>query len=48
MTDNAALRGVAVGRRNWTFCGSDAGGERAAVILTLIETAKLCNVDPRA
>jgi len=51
MTNNAAeraVRGVAVGRRNWTFCGSDAGGERAAVIFTLIETAKLCDVDPRA
>jgi hypothetical protein len=39
---------IAVGRRNWTFCGSDAGGERAAVIFTLIETAKLCDIDPRA
>jgi transposase len=51
MTNNAAeraVRGVAVGRRNWTFCGSDAGGQRAAVIFTLVETAKLCNVDPRA
>ena len=41
-------RAIGVGRRNWTFCGSDAGGERAAVIFTLIETAKLCDVDPRA
>jgi transposase len=51
MTNNAAeraVRGIAVGRRNWTFCGSDAGGERAAVIFSLIETAKLCEVDPRA
>jgi transposase len=51
MTNNAverAVRGIAVSRRNWTFCGSDAGGERAAVIFTLIETAKLCDVDPRA
>jgi len=51
MTNNAAeraVRGIAVGRRNWTFCGSDAGGERAAVIFTLIETAKLCHVDPKA
>jgi transposase len=51
MTNNAAeraVRGIAVGRRNWTFCGSDTGGERAAVIFTLIETAKLCDVDPRA
>jgi transposase len=35
-------------RKNWTFAGSDAGGERAAAIYTLIETAKLNNVDPRA
>jgi transposase len=51
MTNNAAeraVRGIAVGRKNWTFCGSDAGGERAAVIFTLIETAKLCDIDPRA
>jgi transposase len=43
-----AVRGVAVGRKNWTFCGSDAGGRRAAVIYTLIETAKLNDVAPRA
>jgi len=50
MTNNAAeraVRGIAVGRRNWTFCGSDAGGHRAAVMYTLIETAKLCDIDPR-
>jgi len=41
------VRGIAVGRRNWTFCGSDAGGHRAAVMYTLIETAKLCDIDPR-
>ena len=43
-----ALRGIAIGRRNWTFCGSDAGGHRAATIYTLIETAKLNDVDPQA
>ena len=51
MSNNAAeraVRGIAVGRRNWTFCGSDAGGQRAAVIYTLIETCKLNAVDPRA
>jgi transposase len=51
MSNNAAeraLRGVAVGRRNWTFAGSDSGGRRAAAIYTLIETAKLNDVDPRA
>lgn len=35
-------------RRNWTFCGSDSGGHRAAVMYTLIESAKLADVDPKA
>jgi hypothetical protein len=51
LTNNAAeraLRCVAVGRRNWTFCGSDRGGERAAAIYTLIATAKLNDVAPDA
>jgi transposase len=51
MSNNAAeraVRGVAVGRKNWTFCGSDSGGRRAAAIYTLIETCKLNNVDARA
>jgi transposase len=51
MSNNAAeraLRGIAVGRRNWTFAGSDRGGERAAAIYTLIETAKLNGIDPQA
>jgi transposase len=51
LSNNAAeraLRGIAVGRRNWTFAGSDSGGRRAAAIYTLIETAKLNDVDPRA
>ena len=51
MSNNAAeraLRGVAVGRHNWTFAGSDRGGERAAAVYTLIETAKLNDVDPQA
>lgn len=43
-----ALRGVALGRKAWLFCGSDRGGERAAVVYTLIGTAKLNNVDPQA
>ena len=43
-----ALRSVAVGRKNYLFAGSDAGGERAAVIYTLIETAKLSGVNPYA
>jgi transposase len=51
MSNNAAeraLRGIAVGRRNWTFAGSDRGGERAAAIYTLIETCQLNEVDPQA
>jgi IS66 C-terminal element len=40
--------GVAVGRRNWTFAGSDAGGHRAAAVYTLIETCKMNDVDPQA
>jgi transposase len=38
----------AVGRRNWTFAGSDAGGHSAAAAYTLIETCKLNDVDPQA
>jgi transposase len=51
MTNNAAereLRAIAIGRRNWTFAGSDEGGRRAAALYTLIATAKLNDVDPQA
>jgi transposase len=51
MTNNAAeraIRPLAVGRRNWTFAGSDAGGRRAAAMYSLVETCKLNDVDPRA
>jgi transposase len=51
MSNNAAeraLRGIAVGRRNWTFAGSDSGGRRAATMYALIETCKLNGVDARA
>ena len=51
LSNNAAersLRGVAIGRKNWNFCGSDEGGRRAADVYTLIETCKLCDVDPQA
>ena len=51
LTNNAAeraLRGVALGRKAWLFAGSDRGGERAAAVYTLIATAKLNDVDPRA
>ena len=37
-----------MGRKNWTFAGSDEGGRRAAAIYTLIQTAKLNDVDPQA
>ena len=43
-----ALRGVAVGRRNWLFAGSRAGGERAAAIYTVIQTCKANGADPQA
>jgi hypothetical protein len=51
LTNNAAeraLRGVALGRKSWLFAGSDRGGERAALMYTLIQTAKLNDVDPQA
>jgi transposase len=51
LTNNAAeraLRGIAIGRRAWLFAGNDRGGERAASMYTLIETAKLNDVDPQA
>lgn len=43
-----ALRAVALGRKNFLFAGSDAGGERAAAFYSLIGTAKLCGQDPEA
>jgi transposase len=43
-----AIRPLALGRKNWMFAGSDTGGERAAAVYTLIETAKLNGLDPEA
>ena len=43
-----ALRGVAIGRKNYLFAGSDAGGRRAAAMYSLIETAKLNGLNPQA
>jgi len=43
-----ALRAVALGRKNYLFCGSDAGGQRAAAMYSLIGTAKLNGLDPEA
>jgi len=51
MSNNAAergLRGVALGRISWLFCGSDCGGRRAADMYSLIVTAKMNGVDPQA
>jgi transposase len=51
MSNNAAeraIRPLALGRKNYLFAGSDAGGRRAAIMYTLIETARLNGVDPEA
>jgi transposase len=51
MDNNAAeraLRVVALGRKNYLFAGSDAGGERAAAIYSLLGSAKLNGIDPEA
>ena len=51
LSNNAAeraLRGIALGRKSWLLAGSDRGGERAAVMYSLIVTAKLNEVDPQA
>jgi len=43
-----AIRPIAIGRKNWLFAGSQAGGERAAVIYSVIETAKMNGIEPQA
>ncbi|MES0151277.1 IS66 family transposase, partial [Mesorhizobium sp. M0012] len=51
LSNNAAeraLRGIALGRKSWLFCGSDRGGQRAAVLYSLIVSAKMNDVDPQA
>jgi transposase len=51
LSNNAAeraVRGVAMGRKNWLFAGSDRGGERAAAMYSLIYSAKLSGIDPQA
>jgi transposase len=51
LSNNAAertLRGIALGRKSWLFCGSDRGGERAALMYGLITTAKMNDIDPQA
>jgi transposase len=47
-TAERSLRAVALGRKNFLFAGSDAGGERAAAIYSLIGSAKLNGLDPEA
>lgn len=49
LTNNASereMRGIARGRKAWLFVGSDRGGERAAMMYTLIATARLNSIDP--
>jgi len=51
LSNNAAeraLRGIALGRKSWLFCGSDRGGHRAAALYSMIITAKMNDVDPQA
>jgi Transposase IS66 family/IS66 C-terminal element/zinc-finger binding domain of transposase IS66/Transposase C of IS166 homeodomain len=51
LSNNAAergLRGIALGRKSWLFCGSDRGGRRAAAMYSLIVTAKMNGVNPQA
>jgi hypothetical protein len=51
LSNNAAeraLRGIAMGRKSWLFAGSDRGGQRAAIMYSLIVTAKMNDVDPQA
>src|SRR6201989_1708319 len=51
LSNNAAergLRGIALGRKSWLFCGSDRGGRRAAAMYSLIVTARMNGVYPQA
>jgi len=51
LSNNAAeraIRSLALGRRNWLFAGSDRGGQRAAMMYSLITTAKMNDIDPQA
>ena len=47
-TAEQALRGIAIGRKNWLFLGSDRGGRAAAIHYTLIQSAKRHGLDPFA
>lgn len=51
LTNNAAersIRAIALGRKAWLFAGSERGGDRAAMMYSLIATCKLNDVDPKA
>jgi hypothetical protein len=51
MSNNAAersMRAPVLGRKNYLFCGSDVGGQRAACVYTIVETAKMCGINPQA
>jgi transposase len=51
LSNNAAergLRGIALGRKSWLFCGSNRGGQRAAAMYSLIVTCKVNRIDPQA
>ena len=51
MSNNAAERAMrppVLGRKNYLFCGSDAGGQRAACVYTIIETARMNGINPQA
>ena len=51
LSNNAAergVRGIALGRKSWLFCGSDRGGYRAAIMYSLIVSAKMNDIDPQA
>lgn len=47
-TAEQALRGIAIGRKNWLFLGNDRGGRAAAIHYTLIQSAKRHGIDPFA
>jgi transposase len=48
MPPSVPYRGIALGRKSWLFAGSDRGGQRAAVMYSLIVSAKMNDVDPQA
>jgi len=43
-----AIRGIAIGRNNWTFFGSDNGGQTAAVLRRFVTSCELVKIDPFA